>query len=633
MSKKAKKKGKVASSTPVNTASTESISFWKSQMIPAAILFFVAMGLYSSTISYEYVLDDALVFTKHNDVKKGFSGIPDLLSKESFAGYFGEQKNLVVGARYRPLSLITFAMEFQFTQHEELNEDGQPVLMPNPKVSHFINILLYGLTALLLFRVMAQWFPIKKDSPPFWNMAFIISLLYVIHPIHSEVVANVKGRDEILAFIGSLAVCYYSWKYFVKGKAVHLVISAVIMMLALLAKENALTFLAIVPLIGYFFNKANKQRILMITAVLFVTSLLYLTFRSNIIGYFLSSGKEITDIMNNPFAGLNFEEKFATIFYTLGLYLKLLVFPHPLTHDYYPYHIPIMHFSNWQVLLALTANIGLGLASIWGMFKKKTWAFGILFYFITFSIVSNIPFTVGTFMNERFVYISSLGFCITLSWILLNWLPVKIKSNSKLIGQAIVGLFAIGFLVKAITRIPDWESPMTLNSAAIKVSPNSARANTFYGTALFSQYKNENDQTKKYDLLEKVTFHIDKAIEINPKYFSAMTMKAGIIAEHHKKDRDDKKCLDAFHEVIKRKPNINFVDTYVDYMSTRADKELIIDFAIKTGELFIPKRDFNNAARFLNIGLKVYPNDPRMRRAMGLMYQAAGDRRAAQFLN
>jgi len=633
MAKKSKKKSAKVTSTQNTVTSNVPVSFWKQQMIPAAILFFVAMALYSSTVNFEYVLDDALVFTKHNDVKKGFAGIPDLLSKESFAGYFGEQKNLVVGARYRPLSLITFAMEFQFTQHESFDEEGNPALMPNPKVSHFINILLYGLTALLLFRVMAQWFPMKEDSAPFWNMAFIITLLYIIHPIHTEVVANVKGRDEILAFIGSLAVCFYSWKYFQKGKTLHLAMAAVMMMLALLAKENALTFLAIVPLIGYFFSNTKKEKTLLVTGVLLVTSLAYLSFRSGVIGYFLSSGQEITDIMNNPFYGLRVGEKFATIFYTLGLYLKLLIFPHPLTHDYYPFHIPVMQFSDWQVLLSIAVNLALGIAALWGMIKKKAWAFGILFYFITFSIVSNIPFTVGTFMNERFVYISSLGFCIALSWLLLQWLPEKIKSQSQLIGQLIIGLFAIGFILKAVTRIPAWETPMTLNSAAIKVSPNSARANTFYGTALFNKYKDEKDTAVKYELLDELTVHIDRAIEINPKYFSAMTMKAGIIAEHHKRDRDDKKCLDAFHEVIKKKSNISFVDTYVDYMASRADKDLIIDFAINTGNLFIPKRDFNNAARFLNMGLKAYPNDPRMRQAMGLMYQKAGDRRAAEYLN
>ena len=56
--------------------------------------------------------------------------------------------------------------------------------------------------------------------------------------------------------------------------------------------------------------------------------------------------------MNNPFLKIEGNqwvpfsgaEKMATIFYTLGYYIKLLLVPHPLTHDYYPRHIDIM---NW----------------------------------------------------------------------------------------------------------------------------------------------------------------------------------------------------------------------------------------------------------------------------------------------
>ena len=99
------------------------------------------------------------------------------------------------------------------------------------------------------------------------------------------------------------------------------------MFLALLAKENALTFLAIIPLTLYFFKNASIKQLGSVLVPLLVASIAYLVIRYQVIGYFLSpNGKEITDIMNNPFYGLGGAEKMATVFYTLGLYLKLLFF-------------------------------------------------------------------------------------------------------------------------------------------------------------------------------------------------------------------------------------------------------------------------------------------------------------------
>jgi len=97
--------------------------FWRKNLLPASILFFLAIGLYAYTITFDYVLDDQIVLTNNNFTKKGFDGIHDIMTKESFVGRFGEQKNLVVGARYRPLSIVTFAIEYQF-------------FGLNPKVSH-----------------------------------------------------------------------------------------------------------------------------------------------------------------------------------------------------------------------------------------------------------------------------------------------------------------------------------------------------------------------------------------------------------------------------------------------------------------------------------------------------------------
>jgi hypothetical protein len=84
------------------------IKYW-----PAILLFFAASwGIYQACIPYNYVLDDKIVITDNEYTKKGFAGIWDIMTTESFEGYFGEKKDLVQGNRYRPLSIVTFAVEY-----------------------------------------------------------------------------------------------------------------------------------------------------------------------------------------------------------------------------------------------------------------------------------------------------------------------------------------------------------------------------------------------------------------------------------------------------------------------------------------------------------------------------------------
>jgi len=116
--------------------------YWKESLI----IMMLSFALYHVCIPFGYVLDDLMVVSGNEYTKKGFDGIWDILTTESFEGYFGEKKELVQGNRYRPLSIITFAIE-----HGILGE-------LNPKVSHIINIILYGFTCILIMMVLTMLF-------------------------------------------------------------------------------------------------------------------------------------------------------------------------------------------------------------------------------------------------------------------------------------------------------------------------------------------------------------------------------------------------------------------------------------------------------------------------------------------
>lgn len=583
--------------------------FWKNNWIPAVLFVVVSFALYISSVNFDYVLDDKIVFTENDFVQKGFSGIGDILAKETFTGYFGEQKDLVAGGRYRPLSLVTFAIEKQLFGQKEA-------------VSHFFNVLFYAFNILLLYRVLFLFFPTKEDKENkwYWSIPFIATLLFLLHPLHTEVVANVKGRDEIMTMMGALAATYYTFKYIDTDKILYLLLSGIMLFLGLLSKENAITFLAVIPIAVYFFTKASFKKNLLAMIPLLIATGIFLMLRTQAIGYLFDSGEEIKDLMNNPFADMTDGQEIATIVHTLGIYFKLSFFPHPLTHDYYPYHIPIMNWGDISVILSTVLYGALGLFAIWGLIKKNIFAFCIILYLATLSITSNLFFPVGTFMNERFIYISSLGACIALAYLFYQKIPDWFGSNQKVAQYLSIGLFAIyalGFTGKTVWRVPAWKNAMSLNSTAIKISKNSARANTFMGTALFEEYKLENDRETKKKLMERISFHINKSLEIHPRYGSAITMKAGVLAEEYKYDQDIDKLLDGFFDVITLKSNLTYVDTYMDYLHNRADDGKLINWYYKTGTFFIDKRGQKAlAAKYFKKGLELSPNNPQLKSAL-----------------
>ena len=66
--------------------------------------------LYGNTISFDYALDDLIVIRNNSFTQKGFRGIKEIFSYDSFTGFYGKEKKLVEGGRYRPLSIASFDM-------------------------------------------------------------------------------------------------------------------------------------------------------------------------------------------------------------------------------------------------------------------------------------------------------------------------------------------------------------------------------------------------------------------------------------------------------------------------------------------------------------------------------------------
>ena len=599
--------------------------FWRKHKWAILALTLVSMGLYIGTVGFDYVLDDTIVIQDNNYTKKGFAGLWDILTTESFQGYFGEQKDLVVGARYRPLSIMMFAMEYG-------------IFGLSPGVSHFVNALLYTLLVLLLFRIISLIKPVKKEHHWFFSLAFVATLIYALHPVHIEAVANIKGRDEVLSAIFSLLTLFYSWKWIKSDRKIYLLWASVAFFLGMLAKENTITFLAIVPLTLFVFTKRTLKKVMTPLVPLLGVTIVYLIMRYQIIGYLLNFDKEIIDLLNNPFYGMDASEKLATVFYTLLLYIKLLFFPHPLTHDYYPYHIPKMNWSDIWPIVSIVTYTALGIWALWSIRKKSIIAYCILFFIITLSIASNLVINIGTFMNERFLFVPSVGFAFLMGYVITRMLPKKMSISLDRfysVGGVILAVLIAGYMFKNVQRIPAWKNGLALNASSIKVSKNSTRANCFMGTAIFKEFqKKQGSPEEQRRLLDEAEQYIDKSISIHSIYKNALQMKSGILAEKYGLDGDIDKLLSGFHNILKIR-QVDYINTYLEYLNKRGQHvDKLNDFYHTVGFDYYAQQVNRNdlALRYLNYAITLDPNDRRIRNDLCRVYTTLGNNaKAGQF--
>ncbi len=603
------------------------IDFWRRHVPEALVIVLASVALYISTVSYDYVLDDKIVITDNVYTNKGFAGIKDILSHESFEGYFQKRMDLVAGARYRPLSIVTFAIERQFFESPKSDEWGNPqndargvrLQTGNPAISHFINVLMYALTCLLLYHILVLLFPRSLERPWYLGIPFIATMLFVVHPLHIEVVANIKGRDEIMTLGFSLLTLYYSIQFVDREQFGSLIMSGIMLLLGLLSKENAITFVAIIPLTLYTFRSVTRQQLIRVSTPLLITTVFYLMIRYQVIGYFLS-GKEITDLMNNPFYGMSFVQKYSTIMYTLGLYLKLSFFPHPLTHDYYPYAIPIMELSDIRTLLSIGAYVLLSVIALWGLVRKNVISYSIWFYLIALSIVSNLLIPIGSFMNERFLYFSSIGFALALAYIVVDLLPSKIpthESTVRFAGVGILALMLVGFSAKTVDRVPALRNTASLNEADIETSKASCETNCFMGVDYFQRYlRAKADPTKtvpqRMALLDTAETYLNTSMRINPEYHAAHQMMSGVYTEQFTMDNDIQRLLNGLAAMSDIKDKVDYIDQYCQYLNrTHRYDSLLPAFYHKVGyEMYYKKRaDKDRARTYIQMGLEVDPNN------------------------
>lgn len=609
---KKKSKNKVKNETPkheIASGINEDIgrSFLYLPKWHIIILGAVAFMLYANTLGHDYTQDDAIVIYDNMFTQDGISGIPGILSKDTFFGFFKEagKEKLVSGGRYRPFTLIMFAVEWQF-------------FGKSPFIGHLINILLYCFLCIMIYKTMSIMFLGNSGAEDHRLLLFVFlaSLFYACHPIHTEAVANIKGRDEIMTFLGSVIALWAAFKYHYTNHKKWLIAAFISFFIGLMSKENAITFLAIVPVGFLLFAKKKKSSPSLISTMMpFVAAtILFLVIRYAVLG--LDFGGTPNELMNNPFLKIegnkyvpfNFMEQMATIFYTLGKYVVLLIFPHPLSHDYYPRSIDIMQFSDWQSTLSLLLYVGLAIGFFFFYKRDKYLSFAILFFIATLSIVSNIVFPIGTNMSERFIFIPSLGYAIILSR--LMW---KYIANEKLI-LAISGLILLGYSVKTITRNNVWVNDFTLFTTDVLHNDKSAKLLNAAGGALSTTAADMAAGPQKTQYLNQAIEYLNKAIVIHPTYRNAYLL----LGNSHYYLKNYELSIANYDQALSYDPN--FKDAIAN-----------LPIALREGGRHMGQnvQNYEIAEKWLTRATQVNPQDVESFRLLGITYGVRGQHQQA----
>ncbi len=486
------------------------------------ILAVISVLVYANTLFNGYALDDGMVLKGNTIVTKGISAIPQILTTPRTLGI-----GIIKNDFYRPLSMIMFAIEIQF-------------FGVTPAVGHFFNILAFVGCVLMLFLFIHKFFDEKKVA-----IAFIAALLFAIHPIHTEIVANIKSRDELLCFFFAFWTLNLFWRYMTDGKVSQLLFGFLTFTLAFLSKETVVTFLVIIPLLFFFYKNDNKRRAVFMTAGCVAITIIFLIVRTAILNkYHANEPNSTIEFIDNALVNApSVASRFATSFLILGKYLKLLVVPYPLLCGYAYNSIPFVGFGDVWALLSVAAYLLIVYFGISRFIKntKDPWAFGIIFFLVTLALFSNLPFLIGAEMAERFLFFPSVGVCLVVALAIEKWIIKTGATDAGVLKTSRVLALLVPVLLiysgMAIARNSDWKNNTTLYKTDIEKSPNDGRLYWWLGHAMTTEdYEEEKDTVVKHKIDVESIGYLKKAAELIPTWLEVHEQLGWIYEREHMPD-------------------------------------------------------------------------------------------------
>lgn len=455
-----------------------------SKRIRVGLLLIVSLLVYANTLVNNFAFDDELFIFRNPAV-----------TQPTLSGLFHADKYANV---FRPLTFGTFALNWALAG-------------PRPLTYHLVNLLLHaGVTLLLYFVLLVLLDSVPRAS----TIAFAAALLYAVHPIHTEAVAWITGRSELLA----TGLLLTAWLFHLRDRPIPALLC---FLLAMMAKESAVVFVPLVIVGDYARGQLKPvQRYGWLAGM----TALYLALLWKAQGG--RFGEKSFNPMDNPLASLPAKWRIVNALRIAWKYIGLHVYPAKLSCDY-SYNAIIL-YAKWKffllAILATAAVVGLW---IWAVRTRRCgWIVAGGIYLGAFSVTSNILVSTGTIMGERLAYLPSAGFCL---FVALLWIQLE-QRKAKLAWGVLVFILA-ALTARTILRNRDWRDDATLYAAAVRVVPRSAK-----------MHANQGNTYLQLGDLEKAQAELDTALQIFPEFPEAMESR-GLVEARRNHDPEARKLF------------------------------------------------------------------------------------------
>jgi protein O-mannosyl-transferase len=505
----------------VTKAKPSGLRFFEKNRLVYCIIIVFAFLLYGNTISHNYSLDDDLITStdrhKHPLVEQGISGLIPIL-KSNYA--VNQEQNY----DYRPISTYSYAIEWTLFGESE----------NHVHISHFINVVLYSLIGLVLFQFLNLLF---GKGHELFNL--LITLLFLAHPMHTEVVNSLKNRDELLSLLFALLATIQTLKFIDKKHFLFLISASLLLLLSILSKKSSMPFIVLIPLTIYFFRSVSWKKIGGLALLLFSARIIVSIMKISLI----EKSKERDFLfIENPLFEASFWERIPSYFYTNYLYLEKFIFPYDLNYYYGFNTLPIVGYSNLWFFIAFAIFAILFAYAIWTFKEKSILSYSILFFFLSIGGAANLLYPMVGIFAERLAFCGSIGLCILLTAGIFKLF--KLNLNDKLTREKSKKIYlsfgAILLIMSTLTiqRNPAWKDKMSLYLADAQSLKKSAKANSLLGQELQYQAakKFSTDPTNLKNFLPTIDsayLYYDLALRTYPKYIQIYNNKAAIKSQYY----------------------------------------------------------------------------------------------------
>lgn len=430
----------------------------------AIISWALAVAVFFNAPGNDFAYDDNLIVLGNTGIQS-METLPGALVEPYWPGRYGQGLGL-----WRPVVTALYGGEWALF-------DGNPVGF------HVVNVLLHSGVTVLVVLLLGEILPVAG--------AFLGGVLFALHPVHVEAVANVVGVAEILAAFFFLWASLLILRGGVRMGAGRVLAVLVLYALAFLTKESAITLLGIVLLLDSSKEDLGwselgsylRDRWVLYSGMVGIAVLV-------LFGRYLVLGS-----LADPFAPLGagiLKEvpRIWTVAATWPHVIRLLFFPLELSVDYGPAVIPIAFGWNPANLAGVLLVIGiLALALVaWrkgplgpGHLSSRAVGWGVVWFVITLSPTTNILFLSGILLSERTLYLPSVGFVAAAAWALLRLWRVRPR-----LAPIILSAVLVFMGVRTWTRTPTWRNNLEVFQVLTSDHPEAGRSQWILGDSYFA---------------------------------------------------------------------------------------------------------------------------------------------------